>query len=367
MARHGNRVALAALAVLTMGATAPTPVRIEPVSTGARPQGPSVPLHIGGRGMVEGDALRRQWPGSYVEASFADDSADLRIGPGDVRLHILVDGRPAATLVKPKPGLYRLTGLGKGPHRLRVEVASESQAGPTMLGGVYARHPLPVRPRARRVEFIGDSHTVGYGNTADGQTCTPDQVWDTTDTSQGIAGQLGRRYDADYRVNAISGRGVVRNYNGFAADPLPVAYRYTLFDHDHVADDRGWQPQLYVVALGTNDFSTLLHQGEVWADRAALHRDYETRYAAFLRDLHAANPRAHIFVWATDKADGEIAAEAGKVVEQLRAQGIADIGFATLKGLSFGGCNSHPTVADDRRIADAVAGYVDAHPTLWNR
>ena len=161
MARHGNRVALAALAVLTMGATAPTPVRIEPVSTGARPQGPSVPLHIGGRGMVEGDALRRQWPGSYIEAGFADDSADLRVGPGDVRLHILVDGRPAATLVKPKPGLYRLTGLGKGPHRLRVEMASESQAGATVLGGVYARHPLPVRPRARRSRSPCNRHRSG--------------------------------------------------------------------------------------------------------------------------------------------------------------------------------------------------------------
>ncbi len=158
-----------------------------------------MPLHIGGRGMVEGDALRRQWPGSYVEAGFADDSADLRIGSGDVRLHILVDGRPAATLVKPKRGLYRLTGLGKGPHRLRVEVASESQAGATVLGGVYAPPPA-AGPAARPQDRVHrDSHTVGYGNTADGQTCTPDQVWDTTDTSQGIAGQLGRRYDADYR------------------------------------------------------------------------------------------------------------------------------------------------------------------------
>lgn len=355
-----------ALTVMTTGAALPGPVRIAPV-VATEPQGKPVPLHIGGRGIVEGDGLRRQWPGSYIEAGFADDGADLRLGPGDVRLHILVDGKPVATLVKPKPGLYRLTGLGKGAHRLRVEVASESQAGPTSLGGVFARHPLPVRSRARRIEFIGDSDTVGYGNTADGQACTPDQVWDTTDTSQGIAGQVSRRYDADYRVNAISGRGVVRNYNGFAADPLPVAYRYTLFDHDHGANDRGWQPQLYVVALGTNDFSTPLHPGEAWADRAALRRDYETRYAAFLRDLHRANPRAHLFVWATDKAEGEVAAEAGKVVERLRGEGIANIGFATLDGLSFNGCNSHPTVADDRRIADAVAGYVDAHPSLWRR
>ncbi|WP_343527685.1 hypothetical protein [Sphingomonas sp.] len=62
--------------------------------------------HVGGRtAPAEPGALARQWPGSYFETAFDGRSALFRIGSGDVALHILVDGTPADTLVKPGPGL----------------------------------------------------------------------------------------------------------------------------------------------------------------------------------------------------------------------------------------------------------------------
>ncbi|KTW14859.1 SGNH/GDSL hydrolase family protein [Sphingomonas sanguinis] len=327
--------------------------------------------HVGGRTAPAGTgALARQWPGSYFETAFDGRSALFHIGPGDVALHVLVDGTQVDTLVKPKPGLYRVAGLTPGRHALRLEVASESEAEPTTFGGFFAdagTRAASVAPLTRAIEFIGDSHTVGYGNTATKTDCTQDEVWTTTDTSRAFGPTLAHHYGADYQVNAISGRGVVRNYNGFAADTLPQAYPFTLFDKRMRADEPGWRPQVIVIALGTNDFTTPLHSGETWATRDALHADFETTYVHFVQGLRARNPHALIVLWATDMAKGEIEAEAAKVAATLHASGDKRVGYVPVNGLSFTGCHAHPSTADDAVIADRIATAIDAHQDVWPR
>jgi len=326
-----------------------------------------LPIRVGGRAIRRGTAAapdyQRQWPGSYFETAFSGTAIYLKIGPGDVILHVLVDDQPPVPLIKPKPGLYLLDGLSPGPHRLRVEVVTEGQAGPSSFGGFYpatGTKAMRLRARARQIEFIGDSHTVGYGNTSPSRQCTADQVWATTDTSRGIAGLIARRYGADYQVNAISGRGVVRNYGGFAADTLPMAYPFVLFDKAQRYSDAGWRPQFIVIALGTNDFSTPLKAGERWATRDALHADYEANYVRFIQDLRRRNPQARFVLWATDLADGEIDAEVRKVVDTLRAAGERRIDYVPVRGLAMTGCDHHPSTADDRTIADALSKAIDA-------
>ncbi|TWB41003.1 SGNH/GDSL hydrolase family protein [Nitrospirillum pindoramense] len=363
-------VALAAGPVLA-GEAVP---KVEPVAdlpSGAAP----LASRIGGRVLADGSdgGFRRQWPGTYVETRFRGASALFRIGPGDVSLRVSVDGGAPVALVKPAPGVYRVAGLRAGAHTLRVDTASETQAGPSTFGGFYAPAgvtALPLPARTRQIEFIGDSHTVGYGNTADQTafqaTCTVAEVWNTTDTSQGIAPRLAGRYGADYQVNAISGRGIVRNYNGFAADTLPEAYPYTLFDHAIRYEDAAWHPQVIVIALGTNDFTTPLHAGEKWATRDALHADYEATYVRFVQGLRARNPQAYFLLWATDMADGEIRDEVAKVAEKLQAAGERRVAFLPMHNIAFTGCHAHPSLADDAKIAQALGDYMDAHPDVWS-
>lgn len=312
----------------------------------------------------------RQWPGTYFETRFRGTSAYFRIGQGSAILRVSVDGAAVARLVSPRPGYYRAIGLAAGAHRLRIDVISESQAGPTGFNGFYAPSgttPLPLHARARQIEFIGDSHSVGYGNTSPTRDCSEDAVWSTTDTAQGIAALTARRYGADYQVNAISGRGIVRNYNGLSADTLPLAYPYSLFDKASRYRDAGWHPQAIVIALGTNDFSTPLHAGEKWVTREALRADYETTYVRFVRTLRARNPTAFFILWATGEPGGEIETETRIVAERLRAGGESRLAFTIVRGLRFSACNGHPSLSDDRAIADAVSLAIDRRPGVWPR
>ena len=203
---------------------------------------------------------------------------------------------------------------------------------------------------------------MGYGNLSDRRTCTPDQVWATTDTSRGVAGKVAAHLRADYQVNAISGRGVVRNYDGFAADTLPQAYPYALFDKAHEAADAAWHPQAIVVSLGTNDFATPLHAGEKWATREQLHADFEAAYLRFLQQLHARQPDARLVLWASGAPGSEIQAEVARVAEQARRAGLPSVGVVPVADLALGGCDYHPNEADDQRIADALVRHLDAPP-----
>jgi len=311
--------------------------------------------------------LRRQWPGTYFETAIRGSSAYFRIGKGEVSLRVTVDGAAPVPLVKPAPGLYRIGGLAPGVHRIRVQVASESQNGPTEFSGFFApagvsAEVLPAR--SRQIEFIGDSHTVGYANTSSKHQCTDEEIWQTTDTTVGVPALTAAHYDADYQVNAISGRGIVRNYNGFAADTLPQAYPYILFDKAQPYRDPNWHPQLIVISLGTNDFSTPLNPGEKWSNRQQLQSDYESTFVRFLTGLHARNPRARFLLWAATPSP-ELNSEIEKVVQDMRSAGVAQIDYVPVQGLAMSACNWHPSAADDAKIAAALERDIDLHPELW--
>ena len=130
-----------------------------------------------------------QWPGTYFETGVTGKDVYFQVGTGDVILHVTVDGQALAPMVKPAGGFYHIDGLAAGNHTLRIEVATESQAGPDHFGGFFAPRGTPApTPLARRhqIEFIGDSHTVGYGNISTTRDCTTDQVWATTDDTQEV-------------------------------------------------------------------------------------------------------------------------------------------------------------------------------------
>jgi lysophospholipase L1-like esterase len=339
--------------------TAPPPILAPlPASTVGR----VVVERVGGR-----DVYRHQWPGVYFDAAFEGPALYFSVGPGETILHVVVDGQARATLAKPA-GLYRIDGLGEGRHAVRIQVATESQAGPNRFDGFAlpeGSKALPAVRPARQIEFIGDSHTVGYGNTSPSRDCTQAEIWATTDNSRAYGALTAERHGADYRVNAISGRGIVRNYNGSPGDTLPTAYPFALFDRKTRDADPAWRPQLVVISLGTNDFSTPLNPGEKWSTRADLRVDYERTYVAFVQGLRVRYPQARFLLWSTDGAEGEIQVRARNVAASLRAAGETRVDFVAIDGLAMTGCQWHPSEADDRRIADALAVAIEGDPDVW--
>jgi len=316
------------------------------------------------------DAVRYtyQWPGVYFEAAFTGDSVDAKIDDDQNNLYLWVDGVHKLTLTRPGKTTVSLKDLGPGRHIVRLEKSTETQSTVGAFGGFTVPdkdNALPAPVYQHRIEFIGDSHTVGYGNTSRGQTCTTDDVRDTTDTSQAFAPLTAKHFNAAYRINAFSGRGIVRNYGGLApGDTLPVLYRYTLFDHSIAAPADGWTPDVVVVSLGTNDFSTELKPGEKWSSRDALKADAVRTYADFVKSLRAAYPNAHIVMMASDVAPGEIADNMKAAAELAKSEGVNDMEAFIFTGLDWMACHYHPSLKDDVLLSKMLIDRIAVLPAF---
>lgn len=310
--------------------------------------GTRLPVHVGARVVAEDGALRFGWPGSYFEARFRGTDVTVVFDTKGDFFRIWVDGKVFQTLTKPERTEVRIAGLRPGVHSVRLEKLTESQAGSSSFLGFFTHGtPLAAPVQAKRIEFIGDSHSVGYGNISTTRDCKAAQVHDTTDTSQAFGPILAKRLGADYRVIAYSGYGIVRNYAGkFPGENLPYLYpRAIPGELAPVAADPDWKPGIIVINLGTNDFSTPVHAGEAWADDAALRADYRARYIAFVKARQRGNPRARIVLMGAENFYADVAA----VAKETRVTAVQ------VPKLEMTGCNWHPSLKDHRTMADLLA------------
>lgn len=306
-----------------------------------------------------------QWPGTYFTAAFEGDEVSIRLDDSANILTVTIDGQLKDTLKKPGAAVKTYKGLGKGQHVIRLERLTETQDTTGTFIGFFAPKgkSLTVQPRARQIEFIGDSYTVGYGNMSDKKQCTPDEVHATTNTQQAYGPMTAKAFKADYQINAFSGRGIVRNYDGFAGDSLPDLYPYVLFDKKDEYKNDAWKPQIVVIGLGGNDFSTPVKPGEKWKDEAALKADYEASFVAFVKSLRAKQPQA--FFLLTKYEGPTVAEEVEKVAALLKADGETRLDTIGLDGFTLNGCDWHLDSNDHKRIFEQLTGYFKARPDLW--
>jgi lysophospholipase L1-like esterase len=317
-----------------------------------------------------GQGWRHQWPGTYFEARFDGPGVLVDLGTGPLHARISVDSVEVADVIAPSRRMLRIDGLAAREHRVRVDFVSENQADILTFGGfaVPAGQRLPApAPRQRSIEFIGDSYTVGYGAASQGRECSLEEVWRTTDTSLAFGPQVARHFDADYRVMAISGRGMVRNYANGDGLTLPQAYARLLPGLGAPATpamDAGWSPQLIVIGLGTNDFSTPVAPGEPWPDLTSLSAAFEARYVEFGQSLQQRHPTARFVLVATDAGAGAAEQAVSRVRSRLQAAGMA-VEMLALGPLQLDGCDWHPSRTDQEAIARKLIPVIEAMAPAW--
>lgn len=381
------RAVLAAALLVAIGATAgrAQTVTVDRSNQSVTADMQALPVRVGGR--VETVPLpapmpagatrfRHEWPGVYFEAAFRGDRVVLRFDDPANEYRLLIDDLPAIPLAQPGTAEITIGGLADGLHSLRLEKVTESIGLPESFEGFYvpaqARALALPPPRPRQIEFIGDSGMAGYGSRSPVRECTKEQVRLLTDTQTAYVALTAKHFDADYQVNAISGRGMVRNYAGEAPEaPMPALYDRALFSEQGAWPDESWQPQIIVVGLYGNDFSTDLNPGEKWTDESQLLADFAASYGRFLGELHRRSPDAAVLaIWhdlGHDPGAPEWEAARLEIAAAARAHGIRTILFPVLSevGLERSACDYHRSLADHRQLATWLTGYIEARPELW--
>ncbi len=297
------------------------------------------------------DCNRAQGPllgfvGSSVHVRFTGTGLDLRLkdfGGGTPETtnyyDVSVDGAaPTLLEVSSTQELYPLAqGLADGEHELelfkRIEAAPGGSvgAGKAQVEGfvLHGSKLLPALLPKRRLEFIGDSITCGYGDEV--ETMTPDASHYTTLGSNGhkaygavTAALLGAQYSAV----AYSGRGISRSYAGGGGQVVPDMYLNSLPEDPASSawDPAQYVPDAVIINLGTNDFST------PGVDRAA----FVASYTSFLSTLRGYYPNAALVA-----ALGPMLSDYYPVGEMAWTNAQADVAAAVAARTQAGDGNVH--------------------------
>jgi len=199
------------------------------------------------------DTALLKFSGSGLRCRFRSDRGLLRFGAATAgRLWIKLDDREFAEYpVKPK---IDLTGkLLRRPdriHQLQVVKKTEFPAGIEAFEGIELDANAVLLPSGplpqRKILFCGDSITVGMAAGRDR----------STDFLRSYTWLLGRHFNADIRVIAVSGIGV---FKGWRTERFIKLLREVDLSPPNLQKpqppDFSWQPDLVLVNLGTNDVS----------------------------------------------------------------------------------------------------------------
>ncbi len=333
-----------------------------------------------GRVRAVGTGVQYTWPGVYFEGRFRGTGVGLVLNDANNDYVVQVDGATVATLVTPGQTTYWVANLTNAEHTVRLAKRTESPWAAGEFDGLVAAPGGAVldRPaaRSRQVEFIGDSWTAGYGNMSTTRDCTGNGgVTRNSNADSSFGALAARSLGADYQLQAWSGLGVVRNYNGQSSDLSFRSYYPTdlqaLWNSATWQNPGTWKPQVVVIGLGINDFSTALGAGEKWATMDALTADYRTAYLGFLDKLRVqyGADTYLVLTYPTLSNTTALADSVRQVVATRNAQGDARVKSLyydnSALGLDLTGCDWHPSRHDDQAIAGAITGFLGTLPLNW--
>lgn len=242
---------------------------------------------------------------------------------------------------------------------------SEVQYASSGILAFYTDEEAEIRPtdkKDRKIEFIGDSITCGYGVL--GGPKAPFST-ETESADDAFAVQCARALDADYQLVSFSGIGVISRYiEPEENEPLTDVLMPALYPHtDAVLAKRyGWRPeswdfssfcpQVVVINLGTNDDSYT---------RGIREREerFEEEYCEFVRNIHRRNPGAEI-VCTFGVMSQRLLPRVEEAVQRLSESGVP-VRMHREEPMPPGevtGCDGHPSAQRQRKMAESLTGFL---------
>jgi lysophospholipase L1-like esterase len=306
-----------------------------------------------------------------------------------------IDGMPATKItMSGDPAMFEYTvatDLPYGQHTLVLAKRTEPNVGNGFFAGINVSGtilPAPARP-TRKIEFMGDSITSGAGVEASGQNdpaCMLDNGYALAlmDANLAYDADTGRDLGADYHILGVSGIGLTRNYTSDPRNdlrPMPQVYdlllpQLTDTSAANTWDTTKWVPDAVVVALGTNDFSpgdnpALTAPGTPATARPLMDVGaFVTAYVAFVDQLRAYYPSAHIFAmgspmlvddWPTAglyKSRTDLENALTMIQDHYATAGDAKVHKVSIAKVPGTGCGTHPGVAEHQAVAATLEAAI---------
>lgn len=315
-----------------------------------------------GRILASGGAVSFDWSGVTASVRFEGTGLEMQWSDtGRNFFNVWIDkaSSPVADTVIASGGadctVKVASGLPFGIHTVIIQKRTEGEQGRvTIRSFATDGRILPsgeVR-RKRRIEFVGDSYTCGYGTESAGRK-EPFRP-ETENCNLAYAAIIGRFFDADIQLVSHSGCGLVRNYADTQRPTMTDRYPFVFDESSDVrynASKAGFKPDIVVVYLGTNDFS-LGRQPSLEAWRAG--------YARLIGMIAANYGREVPVLCVSSKADKQMGAYVRAAAEGI---GRSNVSWTSIEDMihnddSEMGASDHPKYAGQRKVACHMIPYI---------
>jgi lysophospholipase L1-like esterase len=316
-------------------------------------------------------APRFAWSGISIKAAFEGHKCQILLNDyasgteydGQERsnyYNLIIDDKKIQVLKCNKAGkqVYDVEGLSDAIHTIEIFKRTEALIGESDFRGfILAKGKnlvdLPVSKQLRRMEFIGNSITCGYGNEGSDQDC---KFSATTENGYMAYGAItARNLNAEYVAVPFSGKGLTRNYGEDTIDIMPDLYdRIFAFNPNIKWDFKKYTPDVVVINLGTNDFAKSNPDSV----------KFVKAYINFIARIRSNYPNAHVVCLTGSMMSGKalttIQNYLKSVIGQMNGKGdkkVYSFSLSTQGSLGFG-CDWHPNVAQHKKNAEELTKFI---------
>ena len=356
----------------TLGVSAITTVPLK--GTVIKPSNPDI-VYTGRISFTNPDRPAWNYPGVQIMAAFEGTSLRMIAKPRSGYFMAQIDqAEPFKVAFRgERDSVVTLaTALPEGRHLVRLMYVIEGyEFFPEFWGFVLDEGrqlvKAPLLP-SRKIEFIGNSITCGYGN--EGLKKEEGFDYATENHYYSYASITARNLQAQHWVVARSGIGAYRNYDGpKTGNPdsnMPVQYEYTGYAWkpelrkeptflQEKWDFNRYQPDVVCINLGTNDLSTpnydlsLLKQG----------------YQKLLKMVRQHNPKAKIVFLTGSMLYHQELQLAKQLLDAVTAEAqkagdkeVYRFDMAPINGNKYYGNDWHPNIYQDEKMAGELTAYL---------
>ncbi|WP_167958906.1 SGNH/GDSL hydrolase family protein [Anaerosporobacter faecicola] len=341
-------------------------------------------MNIVGRYSWQKDILYLAYSASYIEFTFEGSKAEISVvtdlykdkeGKEDIYhgwLAIYVDdwskpvNRVEVTQSKQQFTIYNSKEVK--PVTIRIMKYSEAAFSKIGFEGIYTDGEVltPPKKKARKLEFIGDSITCGYGveGVAEKDIFTTAQE----NPTYAYAYQCAQLLNAQHHLVSWSGIGIITNYvDETVNEPfedrwlMPALYEYTDGELERSLeitnleqwDFNRYTPDAIVINIGTNDASYTRGIEE-------RQQYFAERYEKFVCSVREKNPNAYILC-VLGTMNQELCEIEHQKIKRLQEEGDNKIQFLCLPSQNEQdglGTDFHPSKITHTKVAHLIAEHL---------
>jgi hypothetical protein len=309
--------------------------------------------------------LPRFWSsGVYIKVKFDGNDCSFFLNDqvlyGNVHnyLEVVVDGKPYRFQTKFATNKITLHGLGKGAHTITICKDTESGNGYLEFAGIECKKllQLPEKP-SKKIEFIGNSITCGFGVDTSEIGCNKGQWYDQHNAYMAYGSLTARALNTQWEITSVSGIGMIHSCCGMQILMPQVYDKIDLRDDSIAYDFNDYVPDLVTICLGQNDGIQ---------DSTA----FCSAYVDFVKTVRNKYSNTKILLLSSPMADEKLRSVLKNYLTSIQnyfhQNGDENIYKYFFESQYNHGCASHPDLQEHREIADLLIGFIKENKLISN-